>query len=326
MRGRRNNKRNSSQGKKSIEDTKFDGNEKKSTSKSPKNSSSQKTQQTPLKTPEVVAREKSEKRRKEENPQSKDKNNNASISTVAEKKDENNFLAKMDKKFGDKTSSKIDKTKEKKTFSILEDAIRVPFRFENEDEDIEMLSDEGEEEGDGESTPTNERINLKIAKERSSTKSSQKRMSRSKTRSPPSKRQAVREAAPEKIDLNSHPEFQLLMKELKEVKQQLQDKRDNEEEKLRSKGKLPIIKSPSEATAYSPAVKQAYGVVGKRVHNRMHINPVKLNKTGKEVREEDIENFINNIRLGDELPREQIRRKLDFEEEETQEDVIRHEP
>ena len=261
-----------------------------------------------------------------------DSNNNA---TISEQEDQN-FLKQMDAKFGKRkseptkgTTPVADKTKR---FSLMDDALRNN-PMDLDDPDIRFFSEEEDEDDEPELV---ERINRKTESEKPV-----KQRSRSKQRkSPEEKRNKKRESPPQKVDLTSQPEFQLLLRELREVKEQLKEK--SKAESPRDRGELELgtgisgiknthntpnqpIKSPSDTTLYAPAVRSGRdlidtGLVERRIRQvSEERNPIKMPEKSTRNFESEINQILNNIRIGTDKNQQEeknIQRRLNFDEEE----------
>ena len=152
-----------------------------------------------------------------------DKNNNASVSEVKRNqipKDGENFLKVMDKKYGRRSDpTELQKLKSPKTkrFSLIEHALRNPNL--QIDDGVRMLTDEEDGEIESAEEETTPRVNRKIVDERSQRKAPVAECS---------KRNEVQEG---NLNLQTQPEFQLLLKELREVKEQLKEQKKKEDKK-----------------------------------------------------------------------------------------------
>ena len=261
--------------------------------------------------------------------QSKDRNNNATISEEAAK-ETGDFFSQMNKKFDRRSSDpgvprNVEQTP--KRFSLIADAIRNPGLRINDD--IRFLSEEDGDEEESEQIDEvvipKKRVNRKTEVEKESV-----RKSRPLNRG--SERKTARESPPMKVDLQSQPEFQILLKELREVKEQLKEKAQHE---ANSKGgtennrgesqkeirPVSIVKSPSEATMYTPAVRcknpdELQGVVV----NRFEELERSLNKE-KEDRyssfQRDLNQYLKNIRFVPNTGDEPVHRRLNFDDQES---------
>ena len=294
---------------------------------------------TPLSSPQRKIRNKSSE--KSGSKQTDGKNNNATVTDSQEEglKEKQTFLQELGQKFNRRNSEPVlstdaNKNGQDKRFSLIDDAIRNPaLQLE---EGIRYLS--GEEEMDDEEELEegiiHQRINRKIVSEKQS-----QRKSRSKQRKTPDEKR-VRESPPLKVDLNSQPEFQILLKELREVKEQLRERQEKDykedleqrksgenvvnfshkkrEDNVDDNEMIETVLSPSVTTIYEPAVRCVDQMKqGNSVEGNQKEDP-KLNEPSgrKEYFESELSKFLNNIRLGNkDTDNTGAHRQLNFEEE-----------